>query len=50
MYCREDASFDLAVDPSYGQCAVTAMLVRELVGGDVYRIRTESGRPIILIL
>lgn len=41
--CREDASFDLAVDPSYGQCAVTAMLVRELVGGDVYRIRTESG-------
>ena len=40
--CREDETFQLEVDPSYGQSAVTAMLVREFVGGDVYRIRTDK--------
>lgn len=30
-------------DPSYGQCAVTAMLVHDLFGGTIHRIRVDGG-------
>lgn len=30
-------------DPTYGQCAVTAMLVYDLFGGTIHRIRVEGG-------
>lgn len=30
-------------DPTYGQCAVTAMLVYDLFGGTNHRIRVEGG-------
>lgn len=30
-------------DPSYGQCAVTAMLVYDLFGGTIHRIRVSGG-------
>lgn len=30
-------------DPSYGQCAITAMLVYDLFGGTIHRIRVDGG-------
>ena len=30
-------------DPSYGQCAVTAMLVYDMFGGSIHRIRVSGG-------
>lgn len=30
-------------DPSYGQCAVTAMLVHDMFGGTIHRIRVSGG-------
>ncbi len=30
-------------DPSYGQCAITAMLVHDIFGGSIHRIRVEGG-------
>ena len=30
-------------DPSYGQCAITAMLVYDMFGGTIHRIRLNSG-------
>lgn len=30
-------------DPSYGQCAVTAMLVYDMFGGSIHRIRVAGG-------
>ena len=30
-------------DPSYGQCAVTAMLVYDMFGGTIHRIRVSGG-------
>ena len=30
-------------DPSYGQCAVTAMLAYDLFGGDICRVRNADG-------
>ena len=30
-------------DPSYGQCAITAMLVYDMFGGSIHRILTEDG-------
>ena len=30
-------------DPTYGQCAVTAMLVYDLFGGSIHRIRVDGG-------
>lgn len=30
-------------DPSYGQCAVTAMLVYDLFGGEICRVRNADG-------
>lgn len=30
-------------DPSYGQCAITAMLVYDMFGGSIHRIRVSDG-------
>ena len=30
-------------DRTYGQCAITAMLVNDMFGGEIYRIRPEGG-------
>ena len=30
-------------DPSYGQCAVTAILVHDMFGGTIHRIRVDGG-------
>lgn len=30
-------------DPSYGQCAITAMLVYDMFGGTIHRIRVSGG-------
>lgn len=30
-------------DPSYGQCAITAMLVYDMFGGSIRRIRVDGG-------
>lgn len=30
-------------DPSYGQCAITAMLVHDMFGGSIHRIRVSGG-------
>lgn len=35
--------FNLANDPTYGQCAVTAMLVNKFFGGDIRKIRVSGG-------
>ena len=33
----------VADDPSYGQCAITAMLVYDMFGGSIHRIRVAGG-------
>ena len=30
-------------DPTYGQCAITAMLVYDMFGGSIHRIRVDGG-------
>ena len=30
-------------DPSYGQCAITAMLVHDMFGGTIHKIRVSGG-------
>lgn len=38
--CQADWVSD---DPTYGQCAVTAMLVCDLFGGTIHKIRVDGG-------
>lgn len=33
----------VSTDPSYGQCAITAMLVYDMFGGSIHRIRVDGG-------
>jgi hypothetical protein len=33
----------VANDPTYGQCAITAMLVYDMFGGTIHRIRNSEG-------
>lgn len=33
----------VANDPTYGQCAITAMLVYDVFGGSIHRIRVSGG-------
>jgi hypothetical protein len=47
-WCKETAYPSSQVDweesnPSYGQCAITAMLVHDMFGGTIHRIRIEGG-------
>ena len=39
--CR--ASYDQENDPTYGQCAITAMLVYDTFGGSICKIKTAGG-------
>lgn len=39
--CQKDYIQDN--DPTYGQCAITAMLVYDIFGGEIYKIRVEGG-------
>ena len=43
--CQSDWVKD---DPSYGQCAITAMLVYDMFGGTIHRIRVSGGRNSLL--
>jgi len=38
--CQKDWSKE---DPSYGQCAITAMLVNDMFGGSIHSIRVNGG-------
>ena len=40
---QKDPQFNLANDPTYGQCAVTAMLVNKFFGGDIRKIHVSGG-------
>lgn len=40
---QKDPLFNLANDPTYGQCAITATLVYDLFGGSIHRVRVEGG-------
>lgn len=47
-WCRETAypscqSEWVKTDPSYGQCAITAMLVYDMFGGTIHRIHVDGG-------
>lgn len=47
-WCRETAYPScqaewVPTDPSFGQCAITAMLVCDLFGGTIHRIRVDGG-------
>lgn len=41
--CQKDPDFNLANDPTYGQCAITATLVYDLFGGTIHKIRVSGG-------
>ena len=38
--CQKDW---ISTDPSYGQCAITAMIVYDMFGGSIHRIRVNGG-------
>ena len=40
---QKDPQFNLSNDPTYGQCAVTAMLVNKFFGGEIRKIRVSGG-------
>ena len=47
-WCRETAYPScqadwVSTDPSYGQCAITAMLVCDMFGGSIHRVRPDGG-------
>lgn len=39
--CQSDYVYDS--DPTYGQCAITAMIVNDVFGGSIHRIRVNGG-------
>jgi hypothetical protein len=39
--CQKD--YDNANDPTYGQCAITAMIVNDLFGGTIHKIKVDNG-------
>ena len=41
--CQRDPQYNLDNDPTYGQCAITAIIVYDLFGGTIHRIRVNSG-------
>lgn len=49
VWCKETAypscqkDYDHENDPTYGQCAITAMIVHDLFGGTIHKIRTDGG-------
>lgn len=49
VWCRDTAypscqnNYDQENDPTYGQCAITAILVHDMFGGTIHRIRGSNG-------
>ena len=41
--CQRDPQYNLDNDPTYGQCAITAIIVYDLFGGTIHRIRVNGG-------
>ena len=41
--CKRDPQYNLDNDPTYGQCAITAIIVYDLFGGTIHRIRVNGG-------
>ncbi len=41
--CQNDPQYNLDNDPTFGQCAITAMIVNDLFGGTIHRIRVNGG-------
>ena len=39
--CQKEYIYDN--DPTYGQCAITAMIVNDLFGGSIHKIRVSGG-------
>lgn len=39
--CQKDYNYDF--DPTYGQCAITAMIVNDIFGGTIHKIRVKDG-------
>ncbi len=39
--CKLDYNYDN--DPSYGQCAITAILVHDIFGGTIHKIKVDGG-------
>lgn len=39
--CQSDYIYE--EDPTYGQCAITAMLVHDIFGGTIHKIRVDGG-------
>ncbi len=39
--CQKD--YDFYNDPTYGQCAITAMLVCDMFGGTIHKVRVSGG-------
>ena len=48
-FCKETAypscqsEYDEYYDPTYGQCAITAMIVNDIFGGTIHKIKNDSG-------
>ena len=48
-YCKETAypscqdEYDEYYDPTYGQCAITAMIVNDYFGGTIHKIKVDGG-------
>ena len=40
---QDDELFDINSGPTYGQCAVTAMVVKDYLGGEIYNLKTSDG-------
>lgn len=41
LSCQKD--YDAYYDPTYGQCAITAMIVNDYFGGSIHKIRVDGG-------
>lgn len=40
---QNDETFDILNDPTFGQAAVTAMIVHDCFGGEIYNLKTKDG-------
>lgn len=38
-----EAGYDFDNNPAYGQCSVTALIVQDYLGGEIYRVRIGDG-------
>lgn len=42
-YPGSKTDYEYDNDPTYGQCAITAMIVNDLFGGTIHKIKVDSG-------